>query len=136
MTPNPTRARLRREDLDAIVQVLTAKGLKVHTRKGTRIDVYKPDNREYICGFTWHKGTKTSPSRWTFDIALADIFSQRDLRSALTELQRVQDLRTQAEVAWSEYLESKSEKRWSAYLSFIAAIFTRAPRRRLEHARP
>jgi hypothetical protein len=109
--------------------MLTELGFEVHTRKGTRIDAYNPATREYICGFTWVSGTATHPGRWTFDCTLLDVFSGQDLKVALNELKRVTSIRPHLIKAWTEYQESKSDKRWSNYLSNLALMFiTRAPR--------
>lgn len=106
-----------------MVKSLSDRGYKVHVRKGERIDAYDPATNEFICGFTWNKGTATSPGRWTFDFTMADVFSLKDLKIVITEAGRVTRLRKHALTAWDQFMETKSDKRWSSYLGIVAALF-------------
>ena len=106
-----------------MVKSLSDRGYKVHIRKGERIDAYDPVTNEYLCGFTWNKGTADSPGRWTFDFTMADVFSLKDLQTVIKEASRVTLLRKHAQVAWSQFLETKSDKRWTQYLGIVAALF-------------
>jgi len=106
-----------------MVKSLSDRGYKVHVRKGERIDAYDPVTNEFLCGFTWNKGTATTPGRWTFDFTMADVFSLKDLKTVITEAQRVTSLRKHAQTAWEQFMETKSDKRWSQYLGIVAALF-------------
>jgi len=110
-----------------LVKSLESRGYKVHVRKGERIDAYDPVTNEFICGFTWNKGTSAAPGRWTFDFTMADVFSLRDLKTVLTEAGRVTRLRKHALSAWDQFLETKSDKRWASYLGIVAALFAGRP---------
>jgi len=127
MTPTPTnpRYRLQKGDAALLVKSLKDRGLKVHTRKGTRIDAYNPQSHEYVCGFTWHKRRQcpSIPGRWSFDFTVANIFSMHDLKIALKELGRVSTLMTLAQNSWAEFMDTKSDKRWEHYLGIMAALF-------------
>lgn len=121
--PANPRYRLQKGDMAFMVKSLSDRGFEVHTRKGIRIDAYDPVTREYLCGFSWHKGSAECPGRWTFDCTVSDVFSLKDLKIVLGELTRIQPLRKSAQTAWNQFLETKSEKRWSHYLGIVAAMF-------------
>ena len=125
--PANPRYRLLKGDLGFLSKSLQDRGYTVHVRRGRRIDAYDPQTKEFVCGFTWHQGTGEEPGRWSFDLALADVHSLRDLKAALIEVHRVVGLRTQARTAWAEFLATKSDKRWANYLGIVAAIFRPVP---------
>ena len=121
--PTDPRQRMLRGDEPLLIQLLKDQGFEVHTRNGNRIDAYQKGTKEVVCGLTWHKGTATVPGRWTFDISLGDANSWWDVKMLLQELKRVHPMRRTLRDAWAEYLESKSDKRWSHYLSHLALLF-------------
>jgi len=110
-----------------MVKSLSDRGYKVHVRKGERIDAYDPKTNEFVCGFTWNKGTAEAPGRWTFDFTMSDVFSLKDLKTVLIEAGRVTSLRKHARTAWEQFMDTKSDKRWASYLGIVAALFAGRP---------
>lgn len=119
-----SRKRLQKADRKDMVAFLRNAGLEVNS-SADRVDVFDPDTRRYLGGFYWEAGDKTRPNGWRFDIALAEVFSVKDFHNATSELLRVQRLFPRMWAAWKAYSSSKSDKRWTSYRSFIAAIFLR-----------
>ena len=114
--------KVQKGDAAYLVQLLMDLGLQV-THRGDRINAFHPKTREYVCGFTWHKATDTLPGRWSFDMALLDVFSLTDLKLTITTLKRVRSLREHAQKAWVAFQDTKSEKRWGVYLGILVAMF-------------
>jgi len=126
----PGRRRLQRGDAKLIANALTAKGFLVE-KTTLRVEASCPETQQYICGFYWKPATPATetqpatPSGWRFDISLADVFSVKDLKIAITEAHRVRNLVGHSRVAWQTYIKTRSSKRWAEYQGIIAALFLR-----------
>lgn len=128
MNAEPDRLRLM--DRDFIVATLKTAGFIVSSTS-KRIDARCPDSGQNICQIIWEP-TKTSkdnpegiPARWVFNICLADLFSVKDITTAIFEALRVQNIAPKARQSWKDYLLSRSQKRWETYRGFVAALFLR-----------
>lgn len=122
------RQRLSKGASALFVRLLEQRGFIVRTQKGPQVQAFDPDTNEYICGFTWKKGTKDIPGHWAFNISMADIHVQQDLQAALGEVRRVAQRRQAVRQAWDAYQDSRSDKRWTNYLSHLALMYAiRAP---------
>lgn len=128
--PRPTdpQQRILKGDAALLIQLLKDQGLVVHHHRldggGARINAYRAgDPPEYVCGFSWNKGTATDPARWTFDLTLGDVHSWQDLKLLLREFKRVNTQRGYTRRSWLHFMNSKSAKRWSDYLSHLALLF-------------
>lgn len=109
--------------MDFLAHALRERGFKIRPRRGSAIDAYDPTTNEYVCGFLWVAATQTVPGHWTFNVNLSDVFALKDIKTALIEVTRLMGLRQKARDAWAAFNESKSDKRWSQYLSIVAALF-------------
>lgn len=127
LPPADPKYKVQKADAAFLVQSLEGRGYVVHTKRDVRIDAYNPTTKEHVCGFSWHKASRGLPGRWTFDITMADVFCLKDLKATLGELSRIDRLRPQAQAAWGEFVETKSEKRWGEYMSIMAALFLARP---------
>lgn len=127
---NPERRRLQKDDAKLIEQALEARGFEIH-KSENRVEAWCPNTGRYICGFYWQSATKASdsrtamPSGWRFDLALADCFSLKDLKTALNEAKRVRKLVVICRTAWQAFCGSRSDRRWAEYRGHIAALFLR-----------
>jgi len=127
MITNPARKRLQKTDGDLIADALRAKGFRV-TSSVDRIEAWDFVNGRLIGSFHWQKAGRLGggqPAGWRFDVALTDVFSVKDLKTAIREMTRVQSLIGKARAAWKAFVSSRSDKRWMEYRGFVAALFLR-----------
>lgn len=113
-----------------IAQALEHRGFKVY-KTLKRVEGRCKDTGLYICGFYWRSAVKETDNHpamqasWRFDLAMADCFSLRDLKSAMVEARRVRKLLPRCRVAWKAFTSSRSDRRWTDYRSFVATLFLR-----------
>jgi len=130
MSKADARRRLLKGDSDLIAKALEARGFEVK-KSDNRVEAWCVETGRYVCGFYWRPAVKAKgnipvqPGCWRFDLALADCFSIKDLRSAMTEAKRVRRLVIKCRAAWKVFTTSRSDGRWMDYRSLVAALFLR-----------
>ena len=108
------RRRLQKGDVEDMAKQLEDLGYKVNWKQD-RIHIF--DASGYIGGFYWTPSKGERPGGWRFDVALTRTYSERDFRTAIHELGRLQKIRPALQKAWKAFTTSKSDKRWSSYRS-------------------
>jgi hypothetical protein len=121
---HPERQRLQKGDVDLIAQALEAQDFNVF-KTAARVEGCCQETGRYICGFYWQSAQDDRPQGWRFDLALADTFSLKDLKSAITEAKRVRRMIPRCREAWQRFVRSRSAGRWMDYRGHVASLFMR-----------
>lgn len=116
--------RLQKSDRDLIVKALEVQGFQVTAQEDT-VWAKCPDTNRFTCAFYWKAASSEIPGHWQFSLAMTDAYSLKDLKTCITEANRVRKLVRQVRSAWTNFTSSKSTKRWAEYRGLVAALFLR-----------
>ena len=120
------RERLKKSDQDIICTKMTSLGFD-QVVNDDYIGVWH--GSVYVCGFQWVPAvTAQSPrpahtGHWQLNLPI-EVHSVRDFDSVIREILRVKTWREKLRESWTAYHQSKSDKRWRGYRSYLAAILT------------